>query len=241
MEKIAAGFDVAVRFIRCTSLVAIMLVAGCGKDDNQIKCEKSMEYVPPKEVSFRIAVEALTGNLLENENMFRRSAYRLCCDIREEPDMNVRMRLIAIYTNAIPDVLGGMSCDCFKDDEDLNKVEVRLRNSWHLIEWSTAALLDLEPGSAKGWNYLIAGISQWRDALATIGKSMHQGEIKQQWRNRLQAFKRHLASMYESKFWGLGKTYWSLRRKMTKQQRQEIQEMTKSVLGELPSEMMKDK
>lgn len=240
MKETETGFGWALRFIRCTSVVAIMLAIGCGKDGNQIKCEKDMESVPPKEVSFRIAVEALTGNLLGNENVVRRSAYRLCCDIREEPDLNFRMRLIAIYTNVIPDAIGGISHDWFKDDKGLNKVDVRLRNSWHLIEWGTAALFDLEPGSAKGWNYLIAGVSQWRDALTTIDKSMHQEEVKPLWYNRLQAFKRHLASMYESKFWGLGKTYWSLRRKMTQQQRQEIRERTKGVLGELPSEMMKD-
>ena len=87
---------------------------------------------------------------------------------------------------------------------------------------------------------MIAGVSQWRDAMATIDKLMLNEEVKPQWRNRLQAFKRHLASMYESKFWGLGKTYWSLRSKMTQQQRQEIREMTKRLLGGLPSEMEKD-
>ena len=239
MKVATVVFGVALRFIRCTSVVAIMLVIGCGKDGNQIKCDKSMGSVP-EDVSFRNAVEALTEGLSGNENRFRQSAYRLCCDIRKEPNMDVRRRLMTIYTNAIPGVLGGISCDYFKDEEGLNKVDVRLRNSWHLIEWSTATFLDIEPGSPRGWNYLIAGVLQWRDAMATIDKLMLNEEVKPQRLNRLQAFKRHLASMYESKFWGLGKTYWSLRSKMTQQQRQEIRKMTKRLLGELPSEMVKD-
>jgi len=239
MKEVTAGFGLALRFIRCTSVVAIMLVIGCGKDGNQIKCDKSMGAVP-EDVSFRNAVEALTEGLSGNENRFRQSAYRLCCDIRKEPNLDVRRRLTTIYTNAIPDVIGGISCDCFKEEEGLNKIDVRLRNSWHLIEWSTASLFDIEPGNQSGWIYLIAGVSQWREAMVTIDKLMLNEEVKPQWRNRLQAFKRHLASMYESKFWGLGKTYWSLRSKMTQQQRQEIREMTKRLLGGLPSEMEKD-
>ena len=239
MKEATVVFGEALHFIRWTSLAAITLVIGCGKNDSQIKCDRGMESVP-EDVSFRYAVEALTENLSRNENGFRQSAYRLCCDIRKESDMDVRRRLIAIYTNAIPRVLGCISRDCFKGEEGLNKVDVRLRNSWHLTEWGTAALFDLEPGSPGGWDYLIAGVSQWRDALAMIDKSMLEEDIKSQWRNRLQAFKRHLASMYESKFWGLGKTYWSLRRKMTQEQRQDIRKTTKRILGELPPEMAKD-
>ncbi len=46
--------------------------------------------------------------------------------------------------------------------------------------------------------------------------------------------------MYESKVWGLGKTYWSLRHKMTPEQRQEVRKNVMEALGELPPEMAKD-
>ena len=36
MKEATIGFGMALRFIRCTSVVAIMLVIGCGKDGSQM-------------------------------------------------------------------------------------------------------------------------------------------------------------------------------------------------------------
>ncbi len=71
-------------------------------------------------------------------------------------------------------------------------------------------------------------------------KKVHQDSVTVQWRKRLSAFKRHLSSMYESKFWGLGKTYWSLRHRMSIKQRQEVRKKVMEALGAMPPDMAKD-
>lgn len=89
MKEATVVFGVALRFIRCTLVVAIMLVIGCGKDGNQIKCDKSMGSVP-EDVSFRNAVAALTDGLSGNENRFRQSAYRLCSKMTQKQRQEIR-------------------------------------------------------------------------------------------------------------------------------------------------------
>ena len=122
----------------------------------------------------------------------------------------------------------------------LNGIDVRLRNSWHLAEWGTAVPFDFAPANSEGWDFLIAGVLRWRNALAMTDKKVHQDSVTVQWRKRLSAFKRHLSSMYESKFWGLGKTYWSLRHRMSIKQRQEVRKKVMEALGALPPDMAKD-
>ena len=147
---------------------------------------------------------------------------------------------MAVYTNAIKNISVEVSLDSLNDEAGLNGIDVRLRNSWHLAEWGTAVLFDFDPANSEGWDFLIAGVLRWRNALAMTDKKVHQDSVTVQWRKRLSAFKRHLSSMYESKFWGLGKTYWSLRHRMSIKQRQEVRKKVMEALGALPPDMAKD-
>ena len=228
----------ATSFLFGALFVEIAFMVGCERN-GQTGFEEGGGFIP-EETSFRHKAEAMVERLDGKERDFRQSAYGLCCDIRKESDLEVRKRLIAIYTNIIQNVTVAISPDSLKDEEGLKVIDIRLRNSWHLVEWSTATLFDLDPSSLEGWNSLILGVIRWRDTMAMIDRWMLQNDIKKQWRNRLIAFKRHLSSMYESKVWELGKTYWSLRHKMTPQQRHEVRKMVKAALGELPPEMAKD-
>lgn len=220
------------------SFVVLLLTVGCEKKEQFNLVENS--ETAQAEISFRHRIKILSGNLEKNENSFRQSAYGLCCEIRNESEQDVRMRLIAVYTNAVQNITIDISPDCFNDEEGLKGIDIRLRNSWSLAEWCTAALFDLEPANPNGWRFLITGVLRWRNALAMIDAKIQQGVPKPQWRNRLLAFKRHLDIMHESKFWGLGKTYWSLREKMNQQQRQEVRQRIKEAFGELPLEMARD-
>lgn len=222
----------------CLSFVVLLLTVGCEKKPQTNFAEDSAPA--QAEISFRHRIKTLSESLEKNENSFRQSAYGLCCEIRDESEQDVRMRLIAVYTNAVQNIAIDISPDCFNDEEGLKRIDVRLRNSWSLTEWCTAALFDLEPANPNGWRFLIAGVLRWRNALAMIDAKIQQGVLKPKWRNRLLAFKRHLDIMHESKFWGLGKTYWSLREKMTPQQRQEVRQRIKEAFRKLPPEMAKD-
>ena len=237
MKKSDSGIYLAKVFCY-VPFAAFFLCVGCGRNDRGRNDEgQSTTHV---EISFRNKLERLVASLDGKENSFRQSAYGLCCDIRNEAELTVRRRLLTAYTNAVNNLSVDISLDSLDDEKRLNVIDVRLRNSWHLSEWGTAALFDFEPANSEGWNFLIAGALRWRNALTMIDTKTHQDSIKAQWRKRLYAFKRHLSSMYESKVWGLGKTYWSLRHKMTPGQRQEVRKNVMEALGELPPEMAKD-
>ena len=224
-------------FCRVPFLV-FLLAVGCEREDRSKVVEDGS--ATQAEISFRHKIETLVERLDGKENVFRKTAYGLCCDIREESQLDVRRRLLAVYTNAIKNISVEVSLDSLNDEAGLNGIDVRLRNSWHLAEWGTAVLFDFAPANSEGWDFLIAGVLRWRNALAMTDKKVHQDSVTVQWRKRLSAFKRHLSSMYESKFWGLGKTYWSLRHRMSIKQRQEVRKKVMEALGALPPDMAKD-
>ena len=115
-----------------------------------------------------------------------------------------------------------------------------MRNSWHLVEWGTTALFDSEPDSLVGWTFLISAAGRYRDVLEMIEKKLSQHSLAARQRMRLDAFRRHISMMYESKVWGIGKTYWSLHDKIPPRQCEEIRKVVKRRLGALPAEMAKD-
>ena len=237
MKKLTIGIHFASAFCYVPFIVFLHVV-GCERNDK----DKVFEYrnAMQVEIPFRHKIEGLVARLDGKENEFRQSAYGLCCDIRDESQLDVRRRLLAVYTNAIKNISVEVSLDSLNDEAGLNGIDVRLRNCWHLAEWGTAALFDFDPANSEGWDFLIGGVLRWRNALAKIEEKLHQDALKAQWRKRLDAFKRHLSSMYESRFWGLGKTYWSLRYKMSIKQRQEVRKKVMEALGALPPDMAKD-
>lgn len=216
----------------------VILIAGCGNETNTAL--KTDEHIPAKEHVFRQKVEGLLQSLDGKENLVRRSAYELCCEIRKETDAVDRLRLVAFYTNAIQKLSVDIASDHLDDEKGINDIDVRLRNSWHFVEWGTAALFDTEPDSLAGWTFLISAAGRYRDVLEMIEKKLSQRSLAARQRMRLDAFRRHISIMYESKVWGIGKTYWSLHDKIPPRQCEEIRKIVKRRLGVLPSEMAKD-
>lgn len=224
--------------------LSILACAGCGRRGGTVE-EPSNEGIittecsPQKTEIFASKVEVLVSQLDAKEDLVRKSAYELCCEIRAEPSREVRLQLLSLYTNAIHRMSIGIDGCNLDDKSSVSRLDTRLRNNWHIAEWASAALFDETPGDLQGWGILVSGVRNYQSAIAVIETHIKNTSDKRRLQ-RLGTFKRHLSITLESKVWTLGKIYQSQRNKMTSKQRDSIRQLVSETLGIVPPELAKE-
>lgn len=225
-------------------LLTVLAFAGCGRrgdivEEPSDKGIVTTECSPQKTEVFASKVETLVSQLDAKEDSVRNSAYELCCEIRAEPSREIRLQLLSLYTNAIHRMSIGIDGCNLDDKSSVSRLDTRLRNNWHVAEWTSAALFDEAPGELQGWAILVSGIKNYQNIIAVIETHIKNTSEKRQLQ-RLVTFKRHLSITLESKVWTLGKIYQSQRNKMTSKQRDSVRQLVSEALGIVPTELAKE-